>query len=390
MTVATDALASPNIRNAARFPIEIDLNANGTDVKVARKSFKIQYQQGDVDEYNKRFIETLEEICSLVDDDLTLSDDDYAYSMEKLRKVGAAAYAFLRKPGIADYIELLEKREARKGISLDFTFPAGMNFIWQMMYTGGSRENPVLPEKFWGFHYPIGNLFWDSYASSAIELKSGIFASTHHELKCSLIELKNLQDELNRIRGNHELEVQRLDEAKICESLCSDELFKYFNRNDFKYGVVHFACHCFNPLEGASQASLLMTAKEIKLELTLEQFNTFAAEACRFQSSPLVFLNACESATPLHLLQSLNFPWSLINFGAGGVIATVCTMPDNFASAFATEFYKRLLTKSLGGTNSSIGETLMETSCYFLKEKQNPLGLAYGLYSATNQQLEVH
>lgn len=103
----------------------------------------------------------------------------------------------------------------------------------------------------------------------------------------------------------------------------------------------------------------------------------------------MVFLNACESATPLHLLQSMNFPNSLLNFGAGGVIATVCTIPDNFASAFASIFYKHLLEKTSTSMRANIGEALLETRRYFLQEYNNPLGLAYGLYAVSNQQLRI-
>ena len=382
----TDTLG---IRKGSRFPIDIDLDLEGADVRVARKIFKIQFEAGDVNKYNKKFIAALEKISYRVREDLTLSDADYNELIGELRDIGAKAYAYLKNAGIAQHIEWLEKREARKGISLDFTFPPSMSFLWQMMYTGGLFGDEVQPERFWGFHYPIGNLFWDSYTTSSIELKSGIFASTHGELTCAVTELNNLQELLDKIGGERTFVIKRLEDAMVPEELCSKAVFKYFNREDFGYGVVHFACHCVNPKDDDSTASLLLTAKEIQVELALDMFNTLAEEACTFQFSPLVFLNACESIAPLHFLQSLNFPRSLINFGAGGVIATACMMPDKFASAFATEFYQRLLKKSVAQSNSSIGETLMETSCYFLKEKNNPLGLAYGLYSATNQQLEL-
>jgi hypothetical protein len=388
---ATDTLQSGAKRTESRFPVNVDLNDNDMDVRVGRKIFRIGYAPGDVQDYNTRFIKTLEEIRMRTGKELTLSDADYGYFMKELRDIGSGAYAFLRKAGIGEYIQTLETRESDRGISLDFTFPAGMGFLWQMMYTGSRLDNPVQEEKFWGFHYPIGNLFWDSETSPRIKLKDGIFASAHEELKSSLEELNSLENLLKQVRAqiNRNVMIQRVDEAISCDMLCSDDLFRYFNREDFEYGVVHFACHCVNPAEGAAQAYLLMTAKQTNLELTLEMFNTLAEEECRFQCSPLVFLNACESQTPLHFLQSLNFPSGLINFGAGGVIATACTMPDYFANAFAAEFYDRLLKKPLAGTTASIGETLMETSYHFLKTKKNPLGLAYGLYAISNQEFKL-
>ncbi|MCP4415106.1 MAG: hypothetical protein GY805_00690 [Chloroflexi bacterium] len=80
---------------------------------------------------------------------------------------------------------------------------------------------------------------------------------------------------------------------------------------------------------------------------------------------------------------------------AAGVIATACTIPDKFASAFAMEFYRRLLPKADSGNQMSqmmlinIGEALMETRLHFLKHYNNPLGLAYGLYAVSNQKLRL-
>ena len=77
----------------------------------------------------------------------------------------------------------------------------------------------------------------------------------------------------------------------------------------------------------------------------------------------------------------MNFPKTFINFGAGGVIATNCTMPDNCAAAFASRFYKQLLGRDLDQP-ANIGEALLETRRYFLNVKNNPLGLAYGQETA--------
>jgi len=390
-TASTNTLPSPASRTESRFPVNIDLDDDDKNVRVGRKIFKIGYSPGDVKDYNNRFIETLERVVSLTNEDLTLSEEDYQWVMAELRRIGAGAYAWLKKADIGPYIQTLEQREKDRGISLDFTFPAGMNFLWQMMYTGSVRDEVVQEEKFWGFNYPIGNLFWDSETSPRIRLKSGIFAGAHKELKSSLDELENLQALIKQIRErtNQTVTIQHVDAAISCDPICSQDLFTYFNHEDFAYGLVHFACHCVNPEGGASQAYLLMTAKQTELELTLEMFNTLAQEECKFQKSPLVFLNACESQIPLHFLQSLNFPSGLINFGAGGVIATACTMPDHFANAFTSEFYRRLLNKPLAGTTASIGETLMETSCHFLQRNKNPLGLAYSLYAISNQEFRL-
>jgi hypothetical protein len=64
-------------------------------------------------------------------------------------------------------------------------------------------------------------------------------------------------------------------------------------------------------------------------------------------------------------------------------------MPDTFASAFAGEFYKRILLKGKYSPDLSanIGEALYETRLHFLEACNNPLGMGYGLYAISNQQL---
>lgn len=68
--------------------------------------------------------------------------------------------------------------------------------------------------------------------------------------------------------------------------------------------------------------------------------------------------------------------------GAGAVIATACPVPDLFAAAFAKHFYTFFLSGQM-----TIGQALRETRWHFLTKHNNPLGLAYGLYSPANYRL---
>ena len=78
------------------------------------------------------------------------------------------------------------------------------------------------------------------------------------------------------------------------------------------------------------------------------------------------------------------------------MIATACPVPDLFAAAFAKVFYEFFLrglvvkdevTGEKGFRLMTIGEALRATRWYFLKEFNNPLGLAYGLYSPAHYRL---
>ena len=96
------------------------------------------------------------------------------------------------------------------------------------------------------------------------------------------------------------------------------------------------------------------------------------------------------------LRRTFNLPKVFIQHGAAAVIATACPVPDLFAAAFAKVFYEFFLrglvvedevTGEKGFRLMTIGEALRATRWYFLREYNNPLGLAYGLYSPAHYRL---
>ena len=90
----------------------------------------------------------------------------------------------------------------------------------------------------------------------------------------------------------------------------------------------------------------------------------------------LVFLNACSTNRPASGV--LGFPQAWIDAGAAAVIATLCPVPDVFALAFAGHFYGLLLG---GDRDVHVADALLATRRHFMKEYNNPLGLAYVLYA---------
>jgi hypothetical protein len=359
---------------------------------VARRRFLVNYDQGDVQDLNERFIEILEaiKIDTLRQKDKLCPLSNGNHYLQQLRDVGTEAYALLPE-GMFAYLADLEQREHDRGLSLDFTFPPGMAFLWEMIYTGDPL-GPVDVGRLWGFHYPIGHLFWDSDVDDRIRLQRGAFALAHSGLSASTVELVQLEKYLNCVNPHtpREVVLHRLEDVLPRDDICSRKILAHFGNADFTYGVVHFACHCVNPgRSGASRAYLQLKINQQEIQLSLGKFNVLARRHRGFRTRPFVFLNACESSTPLHILQSLNLPTTLLHFGAGGVIATACTIPDNFASAFATKFYEFLFDKPLKNRYAYVGEVLLETRKHFMTRYNNPLGLAYGLYALSNQWLQL-
>ena len=63
---------------------------------------------------------------------------------------------------------------------------------------------------------------------------------------------------------------------------------------------------------------------------------------------PLVFLNSCGSGN-LDPAAAGSFPELFLGHGFSGFIGTETIVPDNFAAAFATEFYDNLLSAGRWG-----------------------------------------
>jgi hypothetical protein len=80
----------------------------------------------------------------------------------------------------------------------------------------------------------------------------------------------------------------------------------------------------------------------------------------------------------------LSFPRAWINYGAAAVIATLCPVPDDFALAFSRHFYGLVLG---GGRAGNLAEALLEARRHFMREYNNPLGLAYVLYARKETQV---
>ena len=413
LTTATSNALGPR-RKDVRFPVDIDMYRESLmTIRVSNVPFPAHnYILHNVASCNERFIDILKEIRNKVEKlgkNVRQPLPDGLNFLEALRDVGADAFSLLDRRATEEIREIEEEMKDR-GISLDFKFPPEMSCLWELVYTDDPFKR-MDPQKFWGFRYPIGRSYDNISMRDRVRLRKGVFASSHSELIHTDEELAQLKQKISTLRDLLDLEIcfQRLEEAISCDKLTLSEIISFFSGDEFGYGVVHFACHCVHPsshIADAAQAYLLFFAHQKEVQITVNKFQTARQHKYGFRERPLVFLNACGTATPQYL-QSLKFPNVLVDFGAGGVIATACMVPDTFASAFASEFYSRLLDKYIDEARTAkqigtldallqvrerpeyIGEALLETRWHFWEAYQNPLGLAYGLYAQSDQQFRL-
>ncbi len=248
-------------------------------------------------------------------------------------------------------------------------------FPWEVLYEGEYQKGD--PDMFWGFRYPIArNLTPGKTAALEQVVPLNMLFCLHHKL---LHAHKNERPEIEKL-------VRMLGKFHLLQS--SKEAIKFADGEALvthlyqtQHNILHFACHCRPCKQSEDEVDALIVSliedENTTQEIELEAYN-FSDVDGSFQCQPLIFLNACQSAGGVdELRKTFHLPAKFIQRGAAAVIATACPVPDLFAAAFAKVFYKFFIDDKL-----MIGKALCETRRYFLKEYNNPLGLAYGLYSS--------
>lgn len=246
-------------------------------------------------------------------------------------------------------------------------------FPWEVLYEGDVKKVDI--ESFWGFKYPIArNLAPGKNPALEQILPLDMLFCLHHKLLHAHHQERPEIEKLVKAFGTFNLlqSQQKLkDGSEFIEHLYQAT-----------YNILHFACHCRPCKSYEDDIDALMIVSLIEdgistQEIELEAYN-FSDVDGNFQYQPLIFLNACQSAGGVdELRKTFNLPEKFIQHGAAAVIATACPVPDLFAAAFAKKFYEFFI-----GEKMVIGKALCNTRRYFLEEYNNPLGLAYGLYSS--------
>jgi hypothetical protein len=334
--------------------------------------------------------------------DLREHEVEVRQALTTLGKRGAAAYGEFLDSSAQREIGDLEVQAGEQGLRIDVTdmATAPRAYLWELLYAG-DPPGPLAvldPEQFWGFRYRLGRVYQGIQLRIKLPLGQGVFSAIHEGLLHSREEEVHLKEHLLaacRRLGVPGATVENL-ETYLPAAGTPEELLGHFvllmADPQFAFGIVHFACHCENPdqQEAVDQAYLRFTSHGSPLELSIEFLSSLRGkEKYALKHRPFFFVNACESSTPGHIMQKLDFPNSLLHWGAGGVIATYAIMPDTFASAFAAEFYRRLFAKPSTNDHVYVGEALLETRRYFWETYKNPLGLAYGFYARSDQLLQL-
>jgi hypothetical protein len=143
--------------------------------------------------------------------------------------------------------------------------------------------------------------------------------------------------------------------------------------------LLYFYCHASSKSlsQGGPDASALVFSDG---KLTLGDLAVFAPTETLLKGSPLIFINACESAELSPLFYDGFVPYFMAK-GARGVIGTECLTPALFAAEWAERFFDEFL------KGKPVGEIFLNLRQTFFKEHNNLLGLLYALYCDGDTQL---
>ncbi|HEY0605249.1 MAG TPA: CHAT domain-containing protein, partial [Herpetosiphonaceae bacterium] len=133
--------------------------------------------------------------------------------------------------------------------------------------------------------------------------------------------------------------------------------------------VAHFACHAFYKEDMPASSHILLSDEFAITIMDMEVYDI------KIAGHPLIIINACKTGN-LNPLYTSYFAAVFLKYGARGVVATECSVPDSFAADFAKTLYSYLL------AGQPLGLSLLASRRYFMINYSNPSGLLYSMYAS--------
>jgi hypothetical protein len=166
--------------------------------------------------------------------------------------------------------------------------------------------------------------------------------------------------------------VIRSDRKDIVQALCSDK-----TADQILYFFCHAASKGLGDPGGPTAAALGLTGANV----TLDDLYRNDPATAQFGGSPLVFINACESADLSATFYDGFVPYFMAK-GARGVVGTECVIPALFACTWSERFFKRFL------DGQPLGDAFRDLRVEFVEASGNPLGLLYAVYCDGDTQID--
>lgn len=138
--------------------------------------------------------------------------------------------------------------------------------------------------------------------------------------------------------------------------------------------LVYFFCHAAqdgDPGRLGPLTATLSLSDRVRIRL-VDLIDKWPLEY-RFETAPLIMLNACATITPAGMVYAGFVPF-LLGKGARGVIGTEVEVPTVFAAAWAKAFFRLVL------DGVSLADAAFQVTRGFVDRDRNLLGLVYALH----------
>ncbi len=313
-----------------------------------------------------------------LDQDTNIPIDVHLSSLKKLATLGNFLYQRLfynnrsgaDARGIGEFL-----RELSKERSLNIEIVTG-NFVfpWNLIYDKNPNDD-IDPEGFWGFKHIIE--YMPEFSSPRlIQFMPEICVET--DIILGFVYNENLNQRIgNNVVDEQKAALKTLTKNDLLEYARREDLFALLNNPDTPEHILYFYCDAksYLPHEngGIDSSKLILTDGDVELK---DLYAHSPTDQPPLNNAPLVFLNACKSASMSPYIYHGLVPY-LLNRGVRGVIGTEIDTPAFFAAEFAQEFLKRFVA---GG--KQLGELLLEMRREYLFNNHNIMGLLYALHSS--------
>jgi len=347
----------------------------GADIFAVGRSLRIPIEMSpqDLEALNRRLQKEMQIIASDHAERGELTPADLQAQLCSLAEVGHFAFkrVFSHHDALAGIQELLAlgQRVSIQVASEDFFIP------WELLYPIGVDES-LSYDHFWGMNHVVSRIIVQ-------DVRPGAFVSpimsVPYPPKLGLLAYCSLpgvvEKEIPFFKKLHKVGKITLFKLRALNPEKKQEEFREFKAFwQQTLNLVHFACHAFY-VDGWPSLSHILLSDEFPI--SLEDMEVYGIT---IYGHPLIILNACGTGNPNPLYTS-HFASAFIRYGARGVVATECAVPDAFAADFAHHLYMRLL------AGRPLGKSLLATRRYFLEKHHNPSGLLYSMYAPPSIRL---
>jgi len=310
------------------------------------------------------------------DDNTTIDPAIHLESMKKLAAEGLYLYDELfygnSGPDARAMGDLLRELSRKHQLNIQvvaerFFFP------WSFLFDGDDPDNPTIKD-FWGFKHIIEYLPEFS-VSTPVSFNPAIDVAD--TLDIAFVCNNGIDTQFSRpiVQGQREF-LKSLPNVSVKDYPTTQDLYTLL-KGPVSPPLVYFYCHAVSKLPdeggGADDSAVSLTDGKADVRMMKARARTSLPP---LTGSPLIFLNACESAELSPFLYDGLMPY-FMGRGARGMIGTEVETPALFAAEFAKEFMKRF---TAGGC--TIGELLRDMRVEYAEQKNNIMGLVYALYSS--------